>query len=73
MTLLENRTRMNGVTWQGIPAFFIVGTGIYYLGRHLNVTGPTKKLAAMIAQYNEQAGVLASPSINHAPTAPLHV
>lgn len=26
-------TDMNGVTWQGLPAFFLVGTGVYYLGR----------------------------------------
>ena len=35
-------TNMDGVTWQGIPAFLIVGTGLFYLGRQLNVTGPAK-------------------------------
>lgn len=47
-------TDMNGVTWQGIPAFFIVGTGLYFLGRQLNVTGPAKKLAFQVELHNAQ-------------------
>lgn len=39
-------TNMDGVTWQGIPAFLIAGTGVYFLGIHLNVTKPTRDYEA---------------------------
>ncbi|MFT0846813.1 hypothetical protein VR010_03565 [Actinomycetaceae bacterium L2_0104] len=38
-------TDMAGVTWQGVPAFLIVGIAIFFLGQHVNVTGPTQRFA----------------------------
>ena len=38
-------TNMEGVTWQGLPAFLIGGVVIYVLGRHLNQTRPTQKFS----------------------------
>ena len=48
-------TNMNGLTWQGLPAFVIVGAGLYFWGRHLNITGPAKKLAVQVAQRRVEA------------------
>lgn len=59
-------TNMNGITWQGLPAFFIIGAGLYFWGRHLNVTGPAKKLATQIAQHSaeDRETALTSSPIN---------
>lgn len=33
---------MSTVTWQGIPAFFIGGAAVFFLGRYVNVARPTR-------------------------------
>lgn len=64
-------TDMNRVSWQGIPAFFIVGTVLFYLGRQLNVTGPTKKLAALLTEHNTEVNTPAMTVISLNPQEPI--
>lgn len=36
-------TGLDDVTWQAVVAFLIVGAGVFFLGKHLNVTRPTRQ------------------------------
>ena len=64
-------TDMDGITWQGLPAFLLVGAGLYFWGRQLNITGPTKKLAAPIAQRNSEVEGTALTSVHLDPEQPV--
>lgn len=48
---MASGTNMDGVTWQGLPAFVIVGVGVYFLGNYLNVSKPTKDFERARGQY----------------------
>lgn len=47
-------TNLDGITWQAIPAFLIVGSALCFWGRHLNITGPAKKFTAQNAQHDAE-------------------
>ena len=57
-------TDMDGITWQGLPAFLLVGAGLYFWG-------PTKKLAAQIAQRNSEVEGTAVTAVHLNPEQPV--
>lgn len=72
---MASGTDMDGATWQGIPAFLLVGAGVHYLGTYVNVTKPTRDFATArghhlglaVPQEEDPSGPPAAPPLMEQP------